>query len=287
MLNGEVIGDKIDQCSKVDLQPGLATASGVDEDLIRFKMMKMWEHFSSATLGRPSAEERERKKRIREAQMQQIQLELTLDRRSTSKNKIKDRKSQVPDYTVSQDIGSGNDKFYQLHRSRTFRQTGEDCVQIYGCNDESDQEVMLRSKSVNRERNNNRNHKRDYHSSQYDSSHDSSSGYNNYSGSGTGGGNGGSSRSDFVSRLRFLDNSPLREREISPDFQQQTYGLLRPKNRRHTVALDSDVTVIPDPIPSGPKSGTQVASKGILREHRLRFLDQPETEKYDGFGETR
>ena len=42
-------------------------------------MLKLWNF--SATLGRPTSEEKERKRRLREAQLQQIQRELTLDRK--------------------------------------------------------------------------------------------------------------------------------------------------------------------------------------------------------------
>ena len=86
------------------------SAPSADDDLLRFKMMKMWGHLSSATLGRPSPEERERKRRLREAQMQQIQLELTLDRKHLKQSKAKQTSKSI----------------FDLHRSKTFRGPGPD-----------------------------------------------------------------------------------------------------------------------------------------------------------------
>ena len=51
--------------------------------------------------------------------------------------------------------------------------------------------------------------------------------------------NNNNSNNEFVSRLRFLDTSPIpRERELSPEFQNS-----QTMNRRHTVALDDDIQV--------------------------------------------
>ena len=49
---------------------------------VNFSMFKLWNF--SATLGRPTQEEKERKRKQREAQLQQIQRELTLDRKLVS-----------------------------------------------------------------------------------------------------------------------------------------------------------------------------------------------------------
>ena len=87
------------------------SAPSADDDLLRFKMMKMWGHLSSATLGRPSPEERERKRRLREAQMQQIQLELTLDRKHLKQAKAAKQTSK---------------SIFDLHRSKTFRNPATD-----------------------------------------------------------------------------------------------------------------------------------------------------------------
>ena len=72
-------------------------------------MFKLWNF--SATLGRPTQEEKERKRKQREAQLQQIQRELTLDRKLVSGRNV---------------VGGGGDHFGghggRPQRAKTFRE---------------------------------------------------------------------------------------------------------------------------------------------------------------------
>ena len=224
-----------------------------EEELIRFKMLKMWGNFSSATLGRPSQEDREKKRRLREAQMKQIQMELTLDRKVTTV-----MKSKASNYSLFSRVkkdgnenfsGNGNlemmdddsitnknlsDKL--LNRSKTFRMDNTNILDDLNTMDG----VRMRTKSLSRDHKHraNVNNPSKYQSQYDDSAMTIYSGWgvntNNWMKS-----NNHNNNNDFVSRLRFLDSSPVpRERELSPEFQS-----FQMRNRRHTVALDDDIQV--------------------------------------------
>ena len=231
-----------------------------EEDLIQFKMLKMWGNFSSATLGRPSQEDRERKRRLREAQMKQIQMELTLDRKVTTVMKTKasnysifskGKRDEADNYNggsnartiMENDNVDKNRNFAEklLHRSKTFRMENPDILEDLNAMDG----VRMRTKSLSREHNRNKmnggNNPIKFQN-QYDDS-----AMTMYNGWGVSGGsnwnknnnNNNNSNNEFVSRLRFLDTSPIpRERELSPEFQNS-----QTMNRRHTVALDDDIQV--------------------------------------------
>ena len=223
-----------------------------EEDLLNFKMLKMWGNFSSATLGRPSQEDRERKRRLREAQMKQIQMELTLDRKVTTVMKAKGGNYSIFSKGRKDDIDNGNngnmgndnitnknlaDKL--LHRSKTFRMDAPDILEDLN----TMEGVRMRTKSLSRDHrknsnNNNPNHMK--YQSQYDDS--AMTMYNGWGVNNNGNNwikNNNNNNNEFVSRLRFLDSSPIpRERELSPEFQNS-----QTMNRRHTVALDDDIQV--------------------------------------------
>ena len=223
-----------------------------EEELIQFKMLKMWGNFSSATLGRPSHEDRERKRRLREAQMKQIEMELTLDRKVTTV-----MKSKASNYSIfskgkrdeSENMNNGGmmddnripnkniltDKL--LHRSKTFRVDNPDILEDLNTMDG----VRMRTKSLSRDHT--RNKMNGNIPMKYQNQYDDSA-MTIYSGWGVNGNNwiknNNNNNNDFVSRLRFLDSSPIpRERELSPEFQNS-----QTMNRRHTVALDDDIQVM-------------------------------------------
>ena len=225
-----------------------------EEELIQFKMLKMWGNFSSATLGRPSIEDREKKRRLREAQMKQIEMELTLDRKLTTVVKSKSGNYSIfskgkrndgdnfnlagnADMIVDDNAMNKNLTEKLLHRSKTFRMENPDILE--GLN--TMEGVRMRTKSLSRDvRNKNHgNNPVKYQNQYYDSA------MTIYSGWGVNGGsnwikNNNNNNNEFVSRLRFLDSSPIpRERELSPEFQNS-----QTMNRRHTVALDDDIQVI-------------------------------------------
>ena len=131
-----------------------------EEDLLNFKMLKMWGNFSSATLGRPSQEDRERKRRLREAQMKQIQMELTLDRKVTTVMKAKGGNYSIFSKGRKDDVDNGNnenmgndnitnknlaDKL--LHRSKTFRMDAPDILEDLN----TIEGVRMRTKSLSRD----------------------------------------------------------------------------------------------------------------------------------------
>ena len=221
-----------------------------EEELIRFKMLKMWGNFSSATLGRPSQEDRERKRRLREAQMKQIQMELTLDRKVTTVVK-----SKASNYSLfskgkrdtSENFNAGSnggimeednipnknlsDKL--LNRSKTFRLENTNILDDLNTMDG----VRMRTKSLSRDH---RSRSHGNNQMKYKNQYDDSA-MTIYSGWGINSNNWikNNNNNDFVSRLRFLDSSPIpRERELSPEFQSSQM-----MNRRHTVALDDDIQV--------------------------------------------
>ena len=225
-----------------------------EEELIQFKMLKMWGNFSSATLGRPSIEDREKKRRLREAQMKQIEMELTLDRKLTTVVKSKSGNYSIfskgkrndgdnfnlagnADMIVDDNAMNKNLTEKLLHRSKTFRMENPDILE--GLN--TLEGVRMRTKSLSRDvRNKNHGNTPVKYQNQYDDS-----AMTIYSGWGVNGGsnwikNNNNNNNEFVSRLRFLDSSPIpRERELSPEFQNS-----QTMNRRHTVALDDDIQVI-------------------------------------------
>ena len=226
-----------------------------EEELIKFKMLKMWGNFTSATLGRPSQEDRERKRRLREAQMKQIQMELTLDRKVTTVMKSKDggyslfskRKGDGGgNYTGNNGVMMDEDSVTNknlsekiLHRSKTFRMENTHILEDINTMDG----VRMRTKSLSRD---NRSRDSGNNLSKYQPHYDDSA-MTNYSGWGmnnnnwnkNNNNNNNNNNNDFVSRLRFLDTSPVpRERELSPEFQSRQM-----MNRRHTVALDDDIQV--------------------------------------------
>ena len=225
-----------------------------EEELIQFKMLKMWGNFSSATLGRPSIEDREKKRRLREAQMKQIEMELTLDRKLTTVVKSKSGNYSIfskgkrndgdnfnlagnADMIVDDNAMNKNLTEKLLHRSKTFRMENPDILE--GLN--TMEGVRMRTKSLSRDvRNKNHGNTPVKYQNQYDDS-----AMTIYSGWGVNGGsnwikNNNNNNNEFVSRLRFLDSSPIpRERELSPEFQNS-----QTMNRRHTVALDDDIQVI-------------------------------------------
>ena len=223
-----------------------------EEDLLNFKMLKMWGNFSSATLGRPSQEDRERKRRLREAQMKQIQMELTLDRKVTTVMKAKGGNYSIFSKGRKDDVDNvnngnmGNDNITNknladklLHRSKTFRMDAPDILEDLN----TIEGVRMRTKSLSRDHrknsnNNNPNHMK--YQSQYDDS--AMTMYNGWGVNNNGNNwikNNNNNNNEFVSRLRFLDSSPIpRERELSPEFQNS-----QTMNRRHTVALDDDIQV--------------------------------------------
>ena len=225
-----------------------------EEDLINFKMLKMWGNFSSATLGRPSQEDRERKRRLREAQMKQIQMELTLDRKVTTVMKTKGGNYSIFSKGRKDDVENGNngnigddnmtnknltDKL--LHRSKTFRMDAPDILEDLN----TMEGVRMRTKSLSRDHRKNSNGNNPTHM-KYQSQYDDSAmtmyngwGINNNGNNWTKNNNNNNNNNEFVSRLRFLDSSPIpRERELSPEFQHS-----QTMNRRHTVALDDDIQV--------------------------------------------
>ena len=239
-------------CSSIKNLPFNKTNNILDkeeEDLINFKMLKMWGNFSSATLGRPSQEDRERKRRLREAQMKQIQMELTLDRKVTTVMKAKGGNYSIFSKGRKDDVDNGNvgddnstnknlsDKL--LHRSKTFRMDAPDILEDLN----TMEGVRMRTKSLSREHRKNSagnhpNHMK--YQSQYDDS--AMTMYNGWGMNNNGNNwikNNNNNNNEFVSRLRFLDSSPVpRERELSPEFQSS-----QTMNRRHTVALDDDIQV--------------------------------------------
>ena len=106
---------------------------------VNFSMFKLWNF--SATLGRPTQEEKERKRKQREAQLQQIQRELTLDRKMVSGRNVVG--------------GGGGDHFGGHHgggqrpqRAKTFREKADTYLNNSTSEVKYNTEVKYRPKKV-------------------------------------------------------------------------------------------------------------------------------------------